>query len=131
MSFLSFMSLSPAALSRPGAKPRDQGRPRRNLSDYGRRVKPLPGLEFRPTRAFRANLPALDLFPTTLWAQIAARRLRSVSAKLLMVIPSDLIPAFDAAKSVSTRHAPLLDQAVLCDFITEGYFGRHLRRMRE
>jgi GntR family transcriptional regulator/MocR family aminotransferase len=25
----------------------------------------------------------------------------------------------------------LLEQAVLCDFITEGHFGRHLRRMRE
>jgi GntR family transcriptional regulator/MocR family aminotransferase len=25
----------------------------------------------------------------------------------------------------------LLDQAVLCDFITEGHFARHIRRMRE
>lgn len=32
---------------------------------------------------------------------------------------------------MTSRHAPLLDQAVLCDFITEGHFGRHLRRMRE
>jgi GntR family transcriptional regulator/MocR family aminotransferase len=37
---------------------------------------------------------------------------------------------FAAAKSITTRHAQLLDQAVLCDFITEGHFGRHLRRMR-
>ncbi len=31
------------------------------------------------------------------------------------------------------EHAPraLLDQAVLCDFITEGHFARHIRRMRE
>jgi GntR family transcriptional regulator/MocR family aminotransferase len=29
------------------------------------------------------------------------------------------------------RHAPLLDQAALCDFITEGHFARHIRRMRE
>jgi GntR family transcriptional regulator/MocR family aminotransferase len=27
-------------------------------------------------RAFRANQPALDLFPTTLWAQVASRRMR-------------------------------------------------------
>jgi GntR family transcriptional regulator / MocR family aminotransferase len=292
---------------RSGAPPRTEGKPRRNLSDYGRRVKPLPGLENRPTRAFRANMPALDLFPTTIWTQIAARRLRRVSANLLlgcdslgygplreavadylstsrgvkctpgqvaivsgtqealdltarlfldpgdrvcmedpgyigatqtfeavgakisaiplddegmqlpkggarliyvtpghqfpvgtimslsrrlellewarksgalifeddydseyrysgrpvpamqgldrtgqvifsgsfskvlfpsirlgyMVIAPDLLPAFDAAKSVISRHAPLLDQAVLCDFIAEGHFGRHLRRMRE
>ena len=25
----------------------------------------------------------------------------------------------------------MLEQLVLCDFITEGHFGRHLRRMRE
>jgi len=48
-----------------------------------------------------------------------------------LVIPSDLLDCFAATKSVSSRHAPLLEQAVLCDFITEGHFGRHLRRMRE
>jgi len=32
---------------------------------------------------------------------------------------------------VSTHHPPLLEQAVLCDFITEGHFARHIRRMRE
>src|SRR5207248_3470116 len=37
----------------------------------------------RTVRAFRANQPALDAFPTTLWAQVAARRLRRVSASLL------------------------------------------------
>src|SRR5262249_26785986 len=41
-------------------------------------------LENRPSRAFRPNLPALDLFPTTLWAQVAARRLRRASANLLL-----------------------------------------------
>jgi len=48
-----------------------------------------------------------------------------------LVIPPDLVNYFAAAKSVTNRHAPLLEQAVLCDFITEGHFGRHLRRMRE
>jgi GntR family transcriptional regulator/MocR family aminotransferase len=32
---------------------------------------------------------------------------------------------------VTARHAPLLEQAVLCDFIAEGHFGRHIRSMRE
>jgi GntR family transcriptional regulator/MocR family aminotransferase len=32
---------------------------------------------------------------------------------------------------VSTHHPPLLEQAILCDFITEGHFARHIRRMRE
>lgn len=57
---------------------------RRKLSDYARRVKLFPNFEIRPSRAFRTNMPALDLFPTTLWAQVAARRLRRISASLLL-----------------------------------------------
>ncbi len=283
---------------------------RRSVSDYGRRATLFSGLEPRPPRAFRANLPALNLFPTQLWAQITARRLRCASMSLLrgcepmghrplqeaiadylstsrgvkcgpqqvaivsgvqealdlvarllinpgdrvcmenpgypgaakafeaigaslsavpldgegmelretslrgarlvyvtpghqfplgitmslrrrlellewarrsgapifeddydseyrysgrpmpalqgldrnaqvlfagsfnkvlfpslrlgyLVIPPDLVPYFAATISVTRRHAPLLEQAVLCDFIVEGHFGRHLRRMRE
>ncbi len=48
-----------------------------------------------------------------------------------LVVPSDLVDYVSATLSVTSRHAPLLGQAVLCDFITEGHFGRHLRRMRE
>ena len=48
-----------------------------------------------------------------------------------LVIPLDLVTYFAAAKSITTRHASMLDQAVLSDFIREGHFGRHLRRMRE
>jgi GntR family transcriptional regulator/MocR family aminotransferase len=283
---------------------------RRSISDYGRKVKLFPAFEIRRSRAFRANVPALDLFPTTLWAQITARRWRRASTNVLLgcdamgypplreavadylgtsrgvkcvaeqvlivsgvqealdlvarlflnrgdrvcmenpgyvgaamvfeavgakisavrlddegmqlrarrlrgarlvyvtpghqfplgitmslarrlellewarktgglifeddydseyrnsgrpvpalqgldrngvvlfagsfskvlfpslrlgylVIPRDLVGYFAAAKSVTSRHAPLLEQVVLCDFITEGHFGRHLRRMRE
>jgi GntR family transcriptional regulator/MocR family aminotransferase len=57
---------------------------RRRVSDYAGRVSLFPNLEIRPSRAFRANLPALDLFPMTLWAQVAARRLRRVSTSLLL-----------------------------------------------
>lgn len=48
-----------------------------------------------------------------------------------LVVPPDLVDRVAAAKSVISRHAPLLDQAVLCDFIADGHFGRHIRRMRE
>jgi GntR family transcriptional regulator/MocR family aminotransferase len=284
--------------------------PRRRVSDYARRVTPFSMLEVRPSRAFRANLPALDLFPLARWAQVTARRLRRAPTSLLLgcdpmgygplrqavadylnasrgvkcvpaqvaivsgiqealdlvarlflnpgdrvcmedpgctgasivfaafgarisrapvddegmevcaapfrgarlvyvtpahqfplgttmslsrrlallewarksgalifeddydgeyrystrpipalqgldrsglvlfagsfskvlfpslrlgylVVPLDLVPRFAATKSATARHPPLLEQAVLCDFITEGHFGRHLRRMRE
>lgn len=48
-----------------------------------------------------------------------------------LVIPSDLVAKFHDALSLTRRHAPLLDQAVLCDFIIDGHFARHLRRMRQ
>ncbi len=48
-----------------------------------------------------------------------------------LVVPDALVDRFAAVKSVASRHEPLLDQAVLCDFITTGHFGRHVRRMRE
>jgi GntR family transcriptional regulator/MocR family aminotransferase len=48
-----------------------------------------------------------------------------------LVVPSDMIDVFAAAQSVSTHHPPILGQAILCDFIREGHFARHIRRMRE
>ena len=65
---------------------RAQGRlPHRqiSLSAYAKRLPPFRTRPAQPVRAFRANQPALDLFPTTLWAQIASRRLRRASTKLL------------------------------------------------
>jgi GntR family transcriptional regulator/MocR family aminotransferase len=47
------------------------------------------------------------------------------------VVPADLVDRFGAAQSITNRHAPLLEQALLADFITAGHFGRHIRRMRE
>lgn len=61
---------------------------RRPLSEYGRRLNEFPGYEMRPTRAFRANVPALDLFPTGLWAHIAARRFKNASTFQLMGCPA-------------------------------------------
>lgn len=69
---------------------KDRARPKmtrgveRRTSIYAQRVSAFSNLEVRPSRAFRTNLPALDLFPTTLWAQVASRRLRRVSMNLLL-----------------------------------------------
>jgi len=48
-----------------------------------------------------------------------------------MVLPPALVDIFAAAEAISTHHPPLIDQAILCDFIREGHFARHVRRMRE
>lgn len=55
-----------------------------HLSAYAKRVRPFP-LPVKPENsAFRTNLPALDLFPTTLWAQLTGRRLRAATARDLL-----------------------------------------------
>ncbi len=48
-----------------------------------------------------------------------------------LVVPPDLVEKFAAARFMSDRHSSILDQAAMCDFIDEGHFGRHIRRMRE
>jgi GntR family transcriptional regulator / MocR family aminotransferase len=48
-----------------------------------------------------------------------------------LVAPSDLVDKFAAARNVTDRFSPVIEQAVMYDFITEGHFGRHVRRMRE
>lgn len=47
-----------------------------------------------------------------------------------LIIPPDLVPAFSAARGASEIFCPTLFQAVLTDFIKEGHFARHIRRMR-
>jgi len=47
-----------------------------------------------------------------------------------LVVPPDLADAFSTARALADRHSPPLEQAVLADFITEGHFVRHIRRMR-
>src|SRR5262249_37456763 len=47
-----------------------------------------------------------------------------------LVVPPDLVDPFIAARAVVDRQSPTLTQAVLTDFFNEGYFLRHVRRMR-
>ena len=75
----------PEALLHAGGLRAERRLPHRriSLSAYAKRLQPFRSLPAQPVRAFRANQPALDLFPTALWAQVAAHRLRRVSTKLL------------------------------------------------
>ncbi|HVT57096.1 MAG TPA: PLP-dependent aminotransferase family protein [Thermoanaerobaculia bacterium] len=47
-----------------------------------------------------------------------------------LVTPDDLVDAFVAAVSLTVGHAPQLAQAVLADFLAQGQFSAHLRKMR-
>lgn len=47
-----------------------------------------------------------------------------------LVVPPALVETFVAARQGADLHAPALEQAVVADFMVEGYFQRHIRRMR-
>jgi len=47
-----------------------------------------------------------------------------------LVVPAPLMPVFERARWLADRHSPLLEQAVLRDFIESGHLERHIRRMR-
>lgn len=47
-----------------------------------------------------------------------------------LVVPSGMVDAFATARALVDRHAPTVEQAALADFMSEGHFVRHIRRMR-
>ena len=88
-------------------------------SEYRYAGRPVPALQ------------GLDRHGMVLFAGSFSKVLFPSLRLAYLVVPPDLVEQFAAAISITTRHAPLLEQAILCDFISEGHFGRHLRRMRE
>jgi GntR family transcriptional regulator/MocR family aminotransferase len=48
-----------------------------------------------------------------------------------LVAPAELLTALIATHRLLAVHLPLLEQLALADFIAEGYFARHVRRMRQ
>ncbi len=87
-------------------------------SEYRFQGQPIPALQgiARDARVVFVGTFAKILFP--------AMRLG------YMVVPLDVRDRLIAALSVSGQFAPLITQAALADFITEGHLTRHLRRMR-
>ena len=47
-----------------------------------------------------------------------------------VVAPPEIVGHLAAARWLIDRHSPPLEQAVLADFIDQGHFARHVRRMR-
>jgi GntR family transcriptional regulator/MocR family aminotransferase len=109
---------------------------RLTLLDWARRTGTLLleddyDSEFRFSGSPVPALQGLDRSGSVLFAGSFSKVLFPSIRVGYLVVPSDLVERLAAVKSLTTRHAPLLEQAVLCDFISEGHFGSHLRRMRE
>ncbi|MBV8202401.1 MAG: PLP-dependent aminotransferase family protein [Acidobacteria bacterium] len=87
--------------------------------------------EFRYSGRPAPALQGLDRHGLVLYAGSFSKVLFPSLRLGYLVMPLDLADRVAAAISITHRHAPLLPQAVLREFIAEGHFGRHLRRMRQ
>jgi GntR family transcriptional regulator/MocR family aminotransferase len=47
-----------------------------------------------------------------------------------LIVPDDLVDVFLKARLTIDHSSPVFDQVVLTDFIEQGHFARHIRRMR-
>jgi GntR family transcriptional regulator/MocR family aminotransferase len=86
--------------------------------------------EFRYAGRPLPSLQGLDPHGRVLYLGTFSKTLFPALRLGYLVLPPALVDAFAVARSVGDRHPPLFDQAVVADFLEEGHFVRHLRRMR-
>ena len=87
--------------------------------------------EYRYSGKPLASLHSLDRSGSVIYVGTFTKMLFNALRIGFIVVPERLVKAFKIARSFIDRHAPTLDQAVLTEFINEGHFGRHLRKMRQ
>jgi GntR family transcriptional regulator/MocR family aminotransferase len=76
-------------------------------------------------------LQALDSAGCVIYVGTFTKMLFNALRLGFMILPERLVEAFVSARTFVDRHPPTLDQAILAEFITEGHFGHHVRRMRQ
>jgi GntR family transcriptional regulator/MocR family aminotransferase len=87
--------------------------------------------EYRYSGKPIASLHSLDLSGSVIYVGTFTKMLFNALRIGFIVVPERLVEAFRITRSFMDRHAPTLDQAVLTEFINEGHFGRHVRKMRQ
>ena len=86
--------------------------------------------EYRYSGSPLAALKSLDTRDRVVYAGSFSKLLFPSLRLAYVVVPAWLGDHFAAALSLTARHMPLLPQAVLHEFMAEGHYGRHIRRMR-
>lgn len=86
--------------------------------------------EFRYAGRPLASLQGLDKNGRVLYTGTFSKTIFPGLRLGCLVVPESLVDIFAAARSIIDLHSPLTDQAVLAEFIGEGHFERHLRKMR-
>ena len=86
--------------------------------------------EYRYTGRPLAALQGLDVASRVLYIGTFNKTLFPSLRLAYLVVPTSLLEAVRAVRSLGGQHAPIIDQAILTDFLTEGHYARYLRRMR-
>ncbi len=86
--------------------------------------------EFRYSGAPLAALQGIDPNQRVIYLGSFSKSMYSGLRMAYLVVPRDLAPAFRAARQVVGGPPPVLEQAVVARFLSEGHLDRHLRRMR-
>ena len=86
--------------------------------------------EFRYAGRPLASLQGLDRAARVCYIGTFSKVLFPALRLGYLVAPPALAEAFASARALVDRHAPTVEQAALADFIAEGHFARHIRRMR-
>jgi GntR family transcriptional regulator/MocR family aminotransferase len=86
--------------------------------------------EFRYGGRPLESLQSMDTGGRVLYVGTFSKSLLPALRVGFLVAPPSLFPALVAAKFVTDWHSPLPTQAALAQFIDEGLFARHVRKMR-
>jgi GntR family transcriptional regulator/MocR family aminotransferase len=86
--------------------------------------------EFRFAGRPLASLQGLDESESVIYVGTFSKVLFPALRLGYLIVPLGLVDAFLAFRSATDYHLPLLEQLALTDFIAEGHFARHIRRMR-
>lgn len=87
--------------------------------------------EFRYDGHPIASLQGLDQAGRVLYTGTFSKALLPSLRIGYLVVPADLVPVFRAVRPALDRCPPTFQQRVIADFLNEGYFPAHLRRLRE
>ncbi len=86
--------------------------------------------EFRYVGRPLSALQGLDEHGRVLYLGTFSKVLSPALRLGYLVARPDLVEPLLAARANADMHSPMLEQAVLADFMAQGHFARHLRRMR-
>lgn len=86
--------------------------------------------EYRYSGHPLASLQGLDEEGRVLYVGTFSKTIFPTLKLGCLVVPPDLVDVFTSGRILSGSQSPLIDQAILAEFIAEGHFARHVRRMR-